>query len=88
MLISVGLLAFIIVSNLNGSPQTDDAAGVEVAAVATEIPAATMEEPAAVEEPAAEPEAAPAPVAGTATNLMPQPYVAEGLLGGDKCFFT
>jgi hypothetical protein len=88
VLIPVGLLALIIIiSNLNGPPKTDDAASVEAAAVAAKEPVAAEEEPAsAEEEPAAEPvaEAATAPEAGTATNPLPQPYVAQGLFGGDK----
>lgn len=83
VLIPVGLLAFfIIVSNLNGSPKTDETANVAAAA--------STVEPAAGEEVAAEPaaEEAPAPEAGTATNPMPQPYVAKGLLGGEKYSLT
>jgi hypothetical protein len=89
VLIPVAVFAFIIIVNSNNrQSETNDVAGTKAPVGVVEDAAAG--EPVAEEEPAAEPapDAPPAPEAGTAANPMPQPYVAKGLLGGEKYSLT
>lgn len=83
VLIPVSVLAFIIIiGSINPPPKADDA---DIA----KTPVAVVEEPAAEEAVAeATPKTPPAPKAGTVANPMPQPYVAKGLLGGEKYSLT
>lgn len=92
LLVPAAVIAFfVIIGSINGAPKTDDVSAnapvtVEEKPAVAEKPVVEAEPAAVEEEPAAEPapETPPAPAAGTATNPMPQPYVAQGLFGGEK----
>ena len=70
------------IANSGKEPEAVSETTVEV----VEEAAPAEEAPPVEEEPAAEP--APAAATGEATNPLPQPYVAKGLLGGEKYSLT
>jgi hypothetical protein len=82
--------AFIAIGAINGPADTDEVASTSTSAVDDAEEPAVEEAPVAEVAPAAEaePEAAPAPEVGTASNPLPQPYVAKGFLGGEKYSLT
>lgn len=92
-----GLIATISFTTFLASPDRAsdrEATAVPLISPSDEPVAEQAEEEAAVEteteaEPAAEPVAPEPPVAdGSATSPLPQPYVAKGLLGGEKYSLT
>ncbi len=79
------IVLFSIIGALNGGGDNDTAA--DPAAVVEEAPA---EEAPAEEAPAEEPAPEPVPevASGEWSNPMPQPYIAKGILGGEKYSLT
>ncbi|MET0886139.1 MAG: hypothetical protein ABWX92_06780, partial [Mycetocola sp.] len=84
LLTTVAVIAlFVVIGNISRAARSDDDAGSGSSTAIAEQPAEN--DGAAAGDSEAKADAAKA---GTATNPMPQPYVAKGLLGGEKYSLT
>lgn len=84
LLTTVAVIAlFVVIGNISRAARSDDDAGSGSSTAIAEQPADN--DGAAAGDSEAKADAAKA---GTATNPMPQPYVAKGLLGGEKYSLT